>query len=517
MCHEICPLTHSPSLFTLTENVRGCMMSEFYILGIDQSTQGTKGVLVDDTGRIVGRADRPHRQIINDEGWVSHSLSEIWENSVAVLREVIEKTGVSKDKIRCLGITNQRETTAAWDKTTGEPLADAIVWQCARATRICRRTDEKYGCAEPIRQKTGLTLSPYFPASKMAWLLENEPAVSKAAEEGRLALGTMDSYLVFRFTGGKAFKTDYSNASRTQAFNLQSLAWDPEICRWFRIPMESLPEVTDSDAVFGTTDLEGYLDSPIPIAGVLGDSHGALFGHNCRRSGGIKTTYGTGSSVMLNIGDGFVLSSHGLATSLAWKIGGKVSYVLEGNINYTGAVITWLKDDLQMIASPGETQQLAMEANPADTTYIIPAFSGLGAPWWKGDAKAMIYGMSRTTGRKEFVKAACESIAYQINDVIQAMREDTGLSIDELCVDGGPTRNQYLMQFQSDIAGAKIRIPDAEELSVLGAVYTAGIANGLYDESVFDALSYTMYSPKMEQDVRDKKTEGWKQAVEKLL
>lgn len=492
-------------------------MSEFFILGIDQSTQGTKGVLVDDTGRIIGRADRPHRQIINDAGWVSHNPGEIWENSLAVLKEVVEKSGVPKEKIRCLGITNQRETTAAWDKTTGEPLADAIVWQCARATEICRRTDEEFHCAESVRQKTGLTLSPYFPVSKMAWLLENEPAVQKAAAENRLALGTMDAWLVFRFTNGASFKTDYSNASRTQAFNLQSLAWDPDICQWFHIPMESLPEVTDSDAVFGTTDLEGFLEKPIPIAGVLGDSHGALFGHNCRTSGGVKTTYGTGSSVMLNIGDSFILSSHGLATSLAWKIGGKVSYVLEGNINYTGAVITWLKNDLGMISSPGETQQLAAEANAADTTYIVPAFSGLGAPWWKGDVKAMIYGMSRTTGRKEFVKAACESIAYQINDVIQAMRDDTGLAIDALCVDGGPTRNSYLMQFQSDIANARIQIPDAEELSVLGAVYTAGIAICLYDEKVFNALSYTTYSPKMDQEVRNEKTEGWKEAIERLL
>ena len=492
-------------------------MSEFYVLGIDQSTQGTKGVLVDDTGHIVGRSDLAHRQIINDAGWVSHDLKEIWANSVKVLQDVITKTGVDKAKIRCMGITNQRETTAAWSRSTGQPLADAIVWQCSRATAVCEAIDARYHCGDEIYAKTGIKLSPFFPGSKMAWLMQNEEAVKAAATAGDLAFGTIDAYLVYRFTGGASFRTDYSNASRTQLMNLQTLVWDADICKMFGVPMEALPEITDSDACFGETTLEGFLDQPIPIMGVLGDSHGALFGHNCRRSGGIKTTYGTGSSVMMNIGDSFVQSSHGLATSLAWKIGGKVSYVLEGNLNYTGAVITWLKNDMKMITNPGETAQLAQEANPADTTYIIPAFSGLGAPWWKNDAKAMVYGMSRTTGRNEFVKAACESIAYQINDVVSAMRSDTGLDIPELCVDGGPTRNNYLMQFQSDIANASIKIPDAEELSVLGAVYTAGISAGLYTDSVFDALSYQNYEPKMDAATREKKVAGWQEAISKLM
>lgn len=492
-------------------------MSDFYILGIDQSTQGTKGVLVDDRGKIVGRADLPHDQLVSEKGWVSHDLEQIRKNSLQVLRTVIEQTGVEKAKIRCLGITNQRETTAAWNRRTGEPLAKAIVWQCARATQLCEEIEGKYGCAEDIYAKTGIKLSPYFPASKMAWLLENEPAVKAAAEKGELAFGTIDAWLVYCFTGGKSFKTDYSNASRTQLFHLETLVWDETICNWFGVPVTALPEVTDSDGMFGETDLGGYLEKPIPITGVLGDSHGALFGHNCRKSGGIKTTYGTGSSVMMNIGEQFVQSSHGLATSLAWKIGGKVSYVLEGNINYTGAVITWLKNDLQMISSPGETEKLAREANPSDGTYIIPAFSGLGAPWWKNDAKAMIYGMSRTTGRKEIVKAACESIAYQITDVVNAMRNDTGMDIARLCVDGGPTRNAYLMQFQSDIANADIRIPDAEELSVLGAVYTAGLSAGLYDETVFQALKYQQYHPNMPEDLREQKKNGWKEAISRLM
>lgn len=493
-------------------------MSSFYILGIDQSTQGTKGVLVDDQGRIAGRCDLPHRQIVNEKGWVSHDPEEFYQNSLAVCREVIEKTGIDKSLIRCMGITNQRETTVAWSKATGKPLANAIVWQCARATRLCAEIEKETRCGEDVYKRTGLVLSPYYPASKMAWLLRNEESVKQAREQEDLALGTVDSYLVYRMTKGKSFRTDYSNASRTQLFHLKTLTWDEELCRIFGIPMNALPEVTDSDAVFGETDLEGYLEKPIPICGVLGDSHGALFGHNCRQPGGIKTTYGTGSSIMLNIGDQLKLSSHGLSTSLAWKVGGKVSYVLEGNINYTGAVISWLKNDLELISSAKETEALAREANQEDGTYIIPAFSGLGAPWWKNEARAMIYGMSRSTGKKELVKAACESIAYQIRDVVDAMRKDTGLRIGELCVDGGPTRNGYLMQFQSDIADASIKIPDAEELSVLGAIFVAGISAGLWkQEEMYSSISYEHYSPKMEEARREAKIEGWKEAIGKLL
>ena len=493
-------------------------MSSFYILGIDQSTQGTKGVLADDQGHIVGRYDLPHRQIVNEKGWVSHDAEEFFQNSLAVCRGVVEKTGIDKRLIRCMGITNQRETTVAWSKATGKPLAHAIVWQCARATGVCEQIEKETHCGEDVYKRTGLTLSPYYPASKMAWLLQNDENVKTAAQTGDLAMGTVDSYLVYRFTKGASFRTDFSNASRTQLFNLDTLVWDEEICRIFGIPMNALPEVTDSDAVFGETDLDGYLETPIPICGVLGDSHGALFGHNCRQPGGIKTTYGTGSSVMLNIGDQFTLSKHGLSTSLAWKVNGKVSYVLEGNINYTGAVISWLKNDLELISSAGETERLARQANQNDGTYIIPAFSGLGAPWWKNDARAMIYGMSRSTRKKEIVKAACESIAYQIRDVVEAMRRDTGLRIGELCVDGGPTRNGYLMQFQSDIADASIKIPDAEELSVLGVIFLAGISAGYWkQDEMYASISYEHYCPKMEEELRKTKVDGWKEAIGKLL
>lgn len=303
-------------------------MSSFYILGIDQSTQGTKAVLFDKDGKIIARADAAHKQIVNDQNWVSHDLEEIYANVIKAARQVVEKAGIDKKQIVCIGIDNQRETTAAWNRKTGKPVADAIVWQCSRAKDICRRIGEDGVSGEKVYRRTGLKLSPYYPAGKMAWFLENISGAKELAENGELALGTMDSWLVYKLTGGKEFKTDYSNASRTQLLNIKDLVWDREMCELFGIPMKALPQICDSDSTFGYTDLEGYLDKEIPICGILGDSHGALYGHNCRQAGGIKTTYGTGSSVMMNTGETPFFSEHGLSTSLAWRIKGKASYVL---------------------------------------------------------------------------------------------------------------------------------------------------------------------------------------------
>lgn len=493
-------------------------MGSFYILGIDQSTQGTKAVLFDKNGVIVARADAAHKQIVGRQNWVSHDLEEIYRNVIKASRQVVEKSGIDKKEIACIGIDNQRETTAAWNRRTGKPVADAIVWQCNRAKEICRKieADQKFG--EKIYRRTGLKLSPYYPASKMAWFLQNIDGIYELVRNEELALGTMDSWLIYKLTKGKEFKTDYSNASRTQLMDIENLIWDEEICGLFGIPMSALPQICDSDSVFGYTDLEGYLDKEIPICAVLGDSHGALYGHNCRQAGGIKATYGTGSSVMLNTGETPFLSEHGLSTSLAWRIKGKTSYVLEGNINYTGAVITWLKDKLKMISSPAETEELAKRADVNDHTYIVPAFSGLGAPWWRDDVYASIYGMSRTTGREEIVKAGCDCIAYQINDVIDAMRKDSGIEISQICVDGGPTRNDYLMQFQSDISQTEIKIPNAEELSVIGAGFLAGESAGYYDpDEVYKAISYHFFEMEMNKEERMKKVQGWKEAVNMLL
>ena len=485
-----------------------------YILSIDQSTQGTKALLFDDKGSLLCRTDKPHKQIVNNKGWVEHDLNEIYSNTLQVVKDLVEKSGIDKNEIAALGISNQRETSACWSRKTGKPLYNAIVWQCSRGAAICEEL-EKRKYSKTVYKKTGIKLSPYFPAAKLAWIFQNVKGVADAAKSGEIAVGTIDSWLVYKLTNGQRHQTDYSNASRTQLFNINTLTWDEELLKIFGINRNCMAEVTDSDGDFGETDFEGWLDRKIPICGVLGDSHGALFGQGCLNSGMIKATYGTGSSIMMNIGEKPVFSDTGIVTSLAWKINGKVNYVLEGNINYTGAVITWLKDNLKIINGAGETEELAKAANPDDHTYLVPAFSGLGAPYWDSHATACIVGMTRATGKNEIVKAALNCIAYQITDIVEAMRGSSGIAIRGLRVDGGPTRNKYLMQFQSDMLDIPVHVPDAEELSGIGAAYCAGISAGIYDEKVFTNLKRISYDPSMAEDVRKNLYDGWKDAVKK--
>lgn len=487
-----------------------------YMLGIDQSTQGTKALLFDESGLLACRADIPHRQMVDDKGWVEHDPVEIYQNTVQAVKDVVAKAGIDKGMVAAVGISNQRETAMAWDRDSGEPAYHAIVWQCARGAAICGDL-EAAGHGELIRSHTGLKLSPYFSAAKIAWVLRHVDGARERAEQGKLCCGTMDSWLVYQLTGGERFQTDHSNASRTQLFNIGRLEWDPEICGLFQIPMECLAQVTDSDGDFGSTDFDGFFERPIPIRGVLGDSHGALFGQGCLEKGMIKATYGTGSSVMMNIGEQPVFSRR-VVTSLAWRMGGQAQYVLEGNINYTGAVVSWMKDGLGLISSPAQAQELAEQANPADTTYLVPAFSGLGAPYWDSEAKAVLWGMTRTTGRAELVKAGLDCIAYQIADILEAMSREAAVPIRELRVDGGPTRNAYLMQFQSDIAGIPLQVPSAEELSGMGAAYAAGLAIGFYRrESVFCSVTRKEFLPCMDRTTREAKYAGWKEAVGKAF
>ena len=486
-----------------------------YILAVDQSTQGTKGLLFDENGILVCRADRPHRQIVNDWGWVEHDPVEIMQNTEGVCADVLAKSGVPSCRVEAFAISNQRETSMIWDKATGRPVYNAIVWQCARAAEICERA-EIASRAMTVRSKTGINLSPYFPAAKLNWLMENVPEASELAVQGRLACGTMDCWLVWNLTGNHF--TDYSNASRTQLFNIVDLKWDAELCKLFSVPIESLPEVHMSDDNYGETDLNGLLDHKVPICGVLGDSHGALFGQNCRRAGQMKATYGTGSSVMLNIGEKPLFSSAGIVTSLAWGMNGKVEYVFEGNLNYTGAVISWLKDQVGLISSAAETGPLAESANPDDRAYFVPAFTGLGSPYWDSAATGLLTGVTRTTGRNEIVKACVECIAYQITDLLALMRQEYGEKLCQLRVDGGPTANAYLMQFQSDIAGMEILVPELQELSGMGAAYTAGISVGIYDPTtIFDHVSYAAYQPKMSAEQSQKRYSGWKDAIHQTL
>lgn len=487
---------------------------EKYIIGIDQSTQGTKSLLFNEQGELIARADLPHEQIINEKGWVEHNPEEFYANTIQTVKDVVEKAGIDKNAIAGVGISNQRETALAWGKD-GKPVYNAIVWQCARGEAICEKiADSK----EMIKERTGLQLSPYFSAAKLAWILENVENAKEEAEKGDICCGTVDSFLVYRLTGGKVYKTDYSNASRTQLFNIRTLSWDEEICKVFGIPLKSLAKVTDSDGDYGETDFEGFLDHKVPIHGVMGDSHGALFGQGCLEKGMIKATYGTGSSVMMNVGEHPVFSEHGVVSSLAWGMDGKVNYVLEGNINYTGAVITWLQKDLKLIDSAKETEALARAASPEDKTYLVPAFTGLGAPYWDSKATGVLCGITRTTGQAEMVRAALDCIAYQITDIIKVMGSDAGIDIKELRVDGGPTKNRYLMQFQSDIAQIPVQVPKAEELSGIGAAYAAGIGLGLYQkEELFSKMERTMFAPTMKIKEVQKKYQGWKDAVATVL
>lgn len=457
-----------------------------YVLSIDQSTQGTKALLLNEDGNIVKRADLKHRQLINELGYVSHDPMEIYENTIKVIRQVIEDAQINKKDVACLGISNQRETTVMWDKS-GKPYDNAIVWQCSRAKEIAERYEDK---SELIYTITGLPLSPYFPACKMKWFLEN-------VKHNEYLFGTIDSWLIYKLTKGKSFKTDTTNASRTQLYDLEKGEWSKELCELFGINMKSLPEICDCDSNFGFTDFEGYLGEEIPVCGVMGDSHAALFGQGCHNKGQVKVTLGTGSSIMMNIGDKLKLSKNGLTTSVAYSRKGKKNFAFEGNINYAGAVITWL-EDIGLLNNIRELEERIAKANKSDETILIPAFTGLSAPYWKNDARAMFYGMSRTTGSNELIKATVDSIAYQITDILHAMASDSSINIANVKADGGPSRNKYLMQFLSETARTSVCVSEKEELSAIGAACMAGISYGIYDETrVFADQKYTSYSYKM--------------------
>lgn len=476
------------------------------ILGIDQSTQGTKLLLFDEQGDIMCRVDKSHRQLVNEQGWVSHDLDEIYGNVILGLEELLERTGLSGREICAVGISNQRETTAAWT-TDGTAVCPAVVWQCGRAAGIAKGHKSQ---AEQIYEKTGLKLSPYFPAAKMEWLLGHECG---GLDKSRLRLGTIDTYLIYRLTGGRSFFTDATNASRTQLFNIRTMEWDEELCGIFGIPGICLARVLDSNGDFGRTDFEGVLPEPVPILAAIGDSHGALYGQGCHRKGMLKVTYGTGSSIMMNTGEELCMSGN-LSTSVAYRLDGRTNYCLEGNINYTGAVMSWLKDGLGLISSTDEIEALIERANPLDGTVVIPAFTGLSAPYWKPEVRAAFLNMSRTTGRAEIVRAAAESIAQQVEDVMEEIRAALGAPVAELRADGGASGNQYLMQLQSDLGSLPVCVPDAGELSAMGAAYLAGIRAGIYREDMlFTDRKAKVYRPRLSESERRASRARWKESV----
>lgn len=488
-----------------------------YILAIDQSTQGTKAMLLDDQGALVLRRDLPHRQLINEKGWVGHDLKEIRENIFRVAAQVIIDSGIPKEAVAAVAVTNQRESVGLWDRQTGEPVCESIVWQCNRATQLCQRiaTPEN---EQMVLRKTGLKLSPFFSAPKVAWILENIPGAREKADRGELCMGTMDTWTIWQLTGGKVHKTDTSNASRTQLFNINTMAWDPELLALYNIPASCLPEVQSSDAYYGETDLGGFLPKAIPIHADLGDSHGVMFSHGCIHTGDAMCGYGTGSCVLVNAGTSPIYADCGVNTTVAWTAGGTTYYALEGVVNYSGAVVTWLKDNAGLVMSPAETGALAEQANPADKTYMVPAFTGIGAPHWKSDATAAYVGMTRLTGKAELVRAALESVAYQIGDLVFPSLETIGVPASELRVAGGPTKNTYLMQFQSDILDCPVVIPKNEELSGIGAGYMAGVALGMYDyETLIAQQDTTIFTPNMQKQARQELLDGWKHALDIVL
>lgn len=488
-----------------------------YILAIDQSTSATKAMLFDENAVLVFRISVEHKQFYPRSGWVEHDAEEILTNTYKSAELLIANSKINHEDIVSLAITNQRETVVVWDKRTGKPVYNAVVWQCNRGALICEELIAQ-GKEQVVTKKAGLIINPYFSASGVKWILDNVEGAAKTAREGNLLLGTMDSWLIWNLTGGKVHATDFTNASRTLLFNIHTLDWDTELLDMFSIPGSMLPKVLPCDGQFGTTTMNGLVQE-IPIAGVLGDSHGALVGQMCFEQGMGKATYGTGSSIMVNIGEEALPAPNGLVTSVGFAAKGKVFYAFEGNIHCTGATIKWMQDDLQLINSAAETETLANSVKSTDGVYFVPAFTGLGAPWWDNEAKALICGMNRGTSKAHVVRAALESIAYQVKDLM-ALIHDSGVELRELRVDGGPVKNKFLMQFQSDILQAKINRSPIEEASALGAVLMNGLAmNQWADLNELSKLRTTndYILPEMSQTKVDLLYGEWKKAVQRTL
>ncbi len=493
-------------------------MTTEYILAIDQSTSGTKALLVDSYGKITHKKAVAHQQHYPNPGWVEHDPMEIYKNVKTLMIEVVESASIPLNQLKVLAITNQRETIVVWDKETGLPIHHAIVWQCRRTSDICKDLKDK-GYETKIKAKTGLTLDPYFSASKVKWMLDNVEGAKEKAEAGKLLLGTIDSWLIWKLTNGKVHATDYTNASRTLLFNIHTLDWDKELLSIFDIPKSMLPEVKSSNDIFGVTEETGLPFSQLPISGVIGDSQGALFGQKCFEKGMAKATYGTGTSVLMHTGE-LVSAENGLVTSIAWGINGKVSYALEGIIHSTGDVMKWVKDELQLIDDISEAEPLATSLPDNQGVYLVPAFVGLGAPYWDPYARAAIMGISRNAGKAHFVRAALECIAYQVKDAIELMESESNITIKELKVDGGATSNQFLMQFQSDMLNSNVIASGVSELSSMGSVYLAGLGVGIWetiDEIILLNPENMVYEPIISDDVRDGYYQGWKQTVGRVI
>lgn len=491
---------------------------EKYILSLDQGTTSSRAIIFDHNGDICSVAQKEFSQIYPYAGWVEHDPMEIWGTQIGVANEAIAKAGISSNQIAAVGITNQRETTVVWDKSTGKPIYNAIVWQCRRTSGICDELKSR-GLDVLIKKKTGLIIDAYFSATKIKWILDNVEGAREKAEKGELIFGNIDTWLVWNLTGGQAHVTDYSNASRTMLFNIHELKWDEEILKELDIPKSMLPEVKPSSCIYGYTGFDGQ-SADIPIAGIAGDQQAALFGQGCYSKGMAKNTYGTGCFMLMNTGEKAVESKNGLITTIAWGVDGRVEYALEGSIFMAGATIQWLRDEMRMIKNAAESERYAEAVEDTNGVYLVPAFVGLGAPYWDMYARGAIVGLTRGAKKEHIIRAALESLAYQTMDVLKAMEEDSGIELKELKVDGGASSNNFLMQFQADILKVPVYRPRIIETTALGAAYLAGLAVGYWKNK--DEL-YKIWSVdkkfinSMEDEKRKKLIKGWKKAITKAL
>lgn len=485
-----------------------------YIMALDLGTTSCRCIIFDKNGRICSAAQKEFTQYFPQPGWVEHDAEEIWATQTGLMYEAMSKIDITINEIVGIGITNQRETTVLWDKETGRPVHKAIVWQCRRTAGYCDEL-KKLGMAEFFRSKTGLVLDAYFSATKLRWLLDNAAGARERAEKGELLFGTVDSWIIWKLTGGKVHVTDYSNASRTMLFNIHTLKWDEEILRVLKIPQQILPEVKPSSHVYGYTDSKLF-GREVPIAGAGGDQQCALFGQTCFERGEVKNTYGTGGFMLMNTGTAPVNSHNGLVTTIAWGVDDKVEYALEGSIFVAGAAVQWLRDELGFIRDAAESEVLAKSVPDANGCYVVPAFVGLGAPYWDQYARGVIVGLTRGVNRNHIVRATLESIAYQVNDVLMAMQEDSGMPITSLRVDGGACDNDFLMQFQADILNTSVVRPYCIETTAMGAAYLAGLAVGYWrskEEILANHVIAAEFKPQMGQAKRENLLQGWHNAV----
>ncbi|AGA70746.1 glycerol kinase [Desulfitobacterium dichloroeliminans LMG P-21439] len=490
-----------------------------YILALDQGTTSCRAILFDRESHIVGVAQKEFTQIYPQPGWVEHDPEEIWSTQYGVIAELLARYHVKLEEISCIGITNQRETTVVWDKYTGKPIANAIVWQCRRTAPLCDELKEK-GLEPLFKEKTGLVLDAYFSGTKIRWILDHVPGAQEKAEKGDLLFGTMDTWLVWNLTKGQIHVTDYSNASRTLLYNIKSLEWDEELLRLLRIPLAMLPEVKPSSYIYGKTAAEGFFGYELPLAGIAGDQQAALFGQACFEPGMAKNTYGTGCFMLLNTGEEVCESRHGLVSTIAWGMDGKVVYALEGSVFIAGAVIQWLRDELKLIETAADSEYFAGKVSDNGGVYVVPAFTGLGAPYWDMDARGAIVGLTRGSNKNHIIRAALESMAYQTKDILKAMEADSGLLLQLLKVDGGAVSNNLLMQFQADLLGVEVERPQCIETTALGAAYLAGLATGFWsdlEELKGKSRHDRSFEPRMSEELKEKYYQGWKKAVRRVM